>query len=36
MTTIQDIRNLLDAATADLEGTIARLVDKRTDRKSVV
>lgn len=29
MSTIQDIRNLLDTATADLEGTIARLVNKK-------
>lgn len=35
MSTIQDIRNLLDAATADLEGTIARLVDKRTERAAI-
>lgn len=35
MTTIQDIRNLLNAATADLEGTIARLVDKRTERAAI-
>lgn len=32
MTTIQDIRNLLDAATADLEGTIARLADKKAEK----
>lgn len=32
MTTIQDIRNLLNAATADLEGTIARLADKKAEK----